>query len=153
MGLVDNERVSPGPEFADLVEDVGELLQRGDDDSGLLAGECVSELGGALVDLGDHAMGVLELVDGVLELAVEHDTVGDHHDLVEYLHVRLVVQRREPVGQPGDRVRLTRPRRVLHEIALARAVAPGVGLECKHGVPLVKPGKDHERIGLLTLGC
>ncbi len=40
---------------------------------------------GVLVDLHHHAAGVLELVDRLLKLAVEHHPVGDHDDLVEDL--------------------------------------------------------------------
>ena len=71
---------------------------------------------------------VLELVDRVLQLPVEHHPVGDHHDLVEHLRVGRVVQRREPVREPGDRVRLARPGRVLDQVVLrprrARARRP-----------------------------
>ena len=41
-----------------------------------------------LVDLHDDAVRVLELVDRVLQLAVEHHPVGDHDDLVEHLRRR-----------------------------------------------------------------
>ena len=46
-------------------------------------------------------------------------------DLVEHLGVVGVVQRRQPVRQPGDRVRLARPGRVLHQIVVARPLARG----------------------------
>ncbi len=101
---------------------------------------------GVLVDLHDHAAGVLELVDRVLELAVEDDAVGDHHDLVEDLAVLGGVERREPMGRPGDRVRLARAGRVLDEVGVAGAVGGGVGLELQHRVPLVVAGED-DRLG------
>ena len=63
--------------------------------------------------IDDDPTHVLELVDRVLELAVEHDPVGDHDHLVEHLLVGRVVQGGEPVREPGDRVRLARPGLVL----------------------------------------
>ena len=64
----------------------------------------------ALVDPLDHAAFMLELVDGVLQLLVEHDPVGDDNHAVEHALVAAVVQRRQPVRQPADRVALAAPR-------------------------------------------
>jgi hypothetical protein len=99
-----------------------------------------------LVDLGHHAVGVLELVVGVLELAVEHPPVGDDHHLVEHLGVGGVVQRRQAVDQPGDGVGLARPRRVLHQVVGPRPVLPGGGLEPADGVPLMEAGEDERAV-------
>jgi hypothetical protein len=108
--LVDDDRVVAGREAAHLLEHEGKLLQRGDDDAGLLASERLGKLAGVPVDLHHHAAGVLELVDRVLKLPVEDDPVGNHHDLVEHLPVLRAVQRRQPVRRPSDRVRPPRPR-------------------------------------------
>ena len=78
-----------------------------------------------LVDPRDDAVGVLELVDRLLELAVEDHPVGDDDDLVEDLLVVGVVERREAVGEPGDGVGLARAGRVLDEVGVAGAVARG----------------------------
>ena len=77
MRLVDDDRVVAGRDVADLVDHERELLQRRDDDPGLLPRQRLGELAGVLVDLHDHAAGVLELVDRVLELAVE-----DHRSVI-----------------------------------------------------------------------
>ena len=66
MRLVDDDRVVASRNVADLADHKWELLQGGDDDPRLLARQRLCELGGVLVDLHDHAAGVLELVDGVL---------------------------------------------------------------------------------------
>ena len=92
MGLVDDHRVVAFGQRLDLVEDEGELLESCDDDAGLLAGQGLGKLGRVLVDALHHPDGVLELADGVLELAVEHDPVGDHHHLVEHPGVVIGVQ-------------------------------------------------------------
>ena len=149
--LVDDHGVPALRQRLDLVGDERELLQRRDDDPGLLTGEGVGELLAVLVDPHHDAVGVLELVDRVLQLPVEHPAVGDHHDLVEHLVVVGVVQRRQPVGHPGDRVRLARPGRVLHEVVPPGTVLTSIGRQRPHGVPLVIPGEDHHRPGLRSL--
>ena len=55
-------------------------------------GQGLGQLLGVLVDLLDDTVGVLELVDRLLQLPVEHQPVGDDHDLVEHLLVRRGVQ-------------------------------------------------------------
>ena len=84
MGLIDNHRIAAFRQRSDLVEDVRELLQRRGDDARLLAGQRLSELRGGFLDALHHAHRMLELADRVLQLAVEHEPVGDHYDLVEH---------------------------------------------------------------------
>ena len=127
-----------------MLHHVRELLDGGDDDAGPLAGERLGELLGVLVDLRHDPVGALELVDRLLQLAVEHEPVGDHDDLVEHRPVVRGVQRRQPVGEPGDRVRLARPRRVLHEVRVPGALRAGVGDERQHGAPLVVAGEERD---------
>jgi hypothetical protein len=141
MSLVDDDRVAALGHARDLVDDEGELLEGRDDDARLLTHERGGELGGILVDLLDGAVGVLQLVDGVLELAVEHHTVGDDDNLVEHLLVT-AVQGHEAVRQPSDRVRLARARRMLDQVAMPGAVLARVRLELQHRVPLMQPGED-----------
>ena len=72
----------------------GKLLQRGDDDRH--AGfQRLGELARVFVDLLHHALAVVELVDGVLQLAVQHHAVGDDHHAVERPFVAFVVQARQ----------------------------------------------------------
>jgi hypothetical protein len=104
--LVDDDRIATGRELPHLVEEEGELLQRCDDDSCLLTSQCGGELAGVPVDALHDPMRVLKLVNGLLELAVKHQPVGHHHDFVEDLSVRLIVQSRQPVSEPSDRGRL-----------------------------------------------
>jgi len=47
----------------------------------------LGELGDVDVDLLHHPVVMLELIDGVLELTVEHHPVGDDHHLVEHVGV------------------------------------------------------------------
>ena len=147
VGLVDDDREAALPEVGDLVEDERELLERRDDDPALLAGEGRRELGAVLVDPGDDAGRMLELVDRLLELAVEDHPVGDDDDLVEDGLVVGPVERHEPVGEPGDGVALARARRVLDEVRVAGTLGAGGRLEPADGVPLVVAGED-DRAGL-----
>ena len=55
----------------------------------LLPHQRLGKLSRRLVDPLHNPDGVFELADGVLELAVEDDPVGDHHHLVEDLVVIL----------------------------------------------------------------
>ena len=120
-----------------------ELLQRRDDDPGGVALQRGPQLLGVLVDLHDRARRVLEPGHGGLQLPVQHHPVGDHDDLVEdrLIHPQpgrlhrlgqIPVQRRgvqpgQRVRGPGDRVRLPRPGRVLHQPVHPRPLRPGRG--------------------------
>ena len=99
--------------------DKRELLQGGDHDPGPVNQRC-GELTRVLVNRLDDSLRVLDLVDGVLELTVEHAAIGDHDHAVEDLLVVLRMQTREPVREPGDAVRLAAAGRVLDQVVVAR---------------------------------
>ena len=73
-----------------------ELLQRGDDDL-RAAGERRRELLRVPVDRLHDALGVLDLIDGFLQLAVEDAPVSDDDHAVEDQVVGFGVEVREPV--------------------------------------------------------
>jgi hypothetical protein len=141
--LVHDQREALAWQLADLPGDHRELLERGDDDR--LAGlERLLELARGGVDVLHHAQRLLELAHGGLELAVQHASVGDHHDRVEDPPVPRVVQRRQLVGEPGDGEALAASRRVLDEVALARPHRPRICDEPAHAVELLVAREDHE---------
>ena len=142
MRLVDDDGEAVAGQLADLVGDHRELLQRGDDD--LLAGlERLLELPRGRVDVLDQTGRLLEAARiGLLELAVEHAAVGDHDDRVEDAVVLGVVQRRQPVRQPGDGVALAGAGRVLDEVVLPGALGPSVVDEVAHRLELVEARED-----------
>ena len=121
----------------------GELLQRRDDDRPA-AFQGLAELAGRVLDVLDHAEGLLELPDGALELAVEHAAVGHHDHGVEHAPVFVVVQHRELVGEPGDGVALAAAGGVLDEVALAGAVVARVAHQPAHAVELLVAREDQE---------
>ena len=77
----------------------GEFLQRGDDDLGAV-NQRRRQLLGILINRLDHALCVFNLVDGILQLLVQHAPVGDNDDTIKNFLVGVVVQAGEPVGQP-----------------------------------------------------
>ena len=81
------------------------------------------------------------LPDGRVDLPVEDTPVGDHDDGIEDRRTVL----REPdqlMRQPGDRVALAAARRVLDQVAPARAVLADIGKQPAHHVELVVARPD-----------
>src|SRR5713101_1557248 len=141
MRFVDDEREAFAGQLADLLGDHGKLLKRGDDDR-LARLERLLELARGGVDVLDHAQRLLELAHRRLELAIEHPPVGDDHDRVEDALVAGVVERREPVGEPGDGEALAAPSRVLDQVALPRPASARVGHQPAHAVELLVARED-----------
>ena len=96
-GIASGRKVAVAPfaallvEFCQLTRHERKFLQRGDDDRD--AGfQRLGELTRILVDLLNHALAVIELVDGVLQLAIQHHAIGDHDHAVEQPLVAFVMQ-------------------------------------------------------------
>ena len=98
----------------------GELLQGRYDYLGVVH-ERAGELLGVLVYRLNHTLRVLDLVDGVLKLAVENLAVGYDQHAVEKLLVGCVVQAGKLMGEPGDAVRLAAACRVLNQVVVSGA--------------------------------
>lgn len=86
---------------------------------------------------------MLELVDVVLELLVEHHAIGNDDDAVEDAPVTFVVQRGEAVREPRNRVALSAAGRVLDEVVVPRAFGAGRLCEKTHRLKLVVAREDH----------
>ena len=152
--LVDDDRATPGRDrsragrsalfrhLEQVARDERELLQGGDDHRHR-ALKRFGELARAFVDPLHDPAPVLELVDRVLELLIEHDAVGDHDHAVEDALVGRVMQGREPMGEPADRVALAAARGVLDEVVVARALAAGGVHQQADRLELVMAGEDH----------
>ena len=82
---------------------------------------------------------MVELVHGVLQLAVQHPAVGDDNDRLENFLVPVVVQ----AGQPRNGVGFARARAVLDQVVVPRAAGPHVGQQLCHYVQLMVPREDH----------
>ena len=94
------------------------------------------------VDLLDHAPGLLELRDGILKLAVQHDAIGHDDRRAEDRLVGIVMQIGHLVCRPADGVGLAGACGVLDQIVMAGAVLTGVPHQLAHGVELLEAGKD-----------
>ena len=127
------------------------LLQRGDDD-GNPALQRFGQLTRALVHLPHHAMLVLELIDGVLQLLVEHDAVRHHDHAVEDAGVLGVVQRSQTMRQPSDGVALAAARRMFDQGVVPHAFLPRHCNQLTHRLKLVVARKDQAlRLGFAPL--
>ena len=152
--LVDDDGATPGGQCARASRpgllghleqsacDEGELLEGCDDHRNRIV-EGLRELPRTLVDpMHDPAL-VLELVDRILELLIEDDAICDHDDGVEDARVGGIMERREPVGQPPDRVALAASRGMFHEVVVPHALAAGRIHQGAHGLQLVVAREDH----------
>ena len=143
MRFVHDQGESLTGKLADLTGDDRKLLQRGDDDRpARLQG--LAELARGLVDVLHHAEGLLELPDGLLELAVEHAPVGHHHHRVEDAPIVVVMQHREPVGEPGDGEALAAAGGMLDQVAFTGAVIACVAHQPAHAIELLVARKYQE---------
>ena len=138
-------------QFADLLGNDRELLERGDDD-GLARLQRVLELARGRIDVLHHPKGLLELPHGALKLTVEHPAVRDDHDGIEDAAVIRSVERGELVSEPSNGEALAAPGRVLDEVALSRPHDPRVGHEPAHAVELLVAWEDERPLaGLAAL--
>ena len=96
----------------------------------------------AFVHLLHDAMLVLELIDGVLQLLIQHDAVRHHNHAVEDAGVVRVVQRRQTMRQPSDGVALAAAGRMLDQGVVPHAFAPRHIDQQAHRLKLVVAGKD-----------
>ena len=149
VGLVHNNR-KPLAAGAHFFVDDRELLEGGNNDAcpGLNG---LPELLGVLVDFLHHARHMVKLIDGVLQLTVQHPAVGNDDDRLEDFLVVVIVQTGEPMGQPGNGIGFAGTGAVLNEIVLAGAIGLYICQQLGHHIQLVVPGEDHP-LGLHLAG-
>ena len=119
----------------------GELLDSGDHYLGAIH-QRLSQLLGVLVNVFDHAFDVLNLVDCILELLVQHPTVGNDDDAVKHGVVGIVVQVGQLVRQPRYCVRLAAAGGMLDQVVMAGALVFGCFDQLGHGVQLMVSGEN-----------
>ena len=118
-----------------------ELLDRCDDDARAVLQRFLQLPRGA-VDLLDHAFGLLELRDGILKLAVQHDAIGHDDGRTEDPLVGIVMQIGHLVCCPADGVGFAGACRMLDQIVVAGAVPASVRHQPAHCVELLEAGED-----------
>ena len=117
MGLVHDDGVILAGMLHLLVND-GEFLDGRDDDASPFI-QGVTELCGVFVNLHHQAFLVVELVHGILQLAVQNTPVRDDDDSLENLVVAGVMQAGKAVRQPSYGIGLAAARAVLDEVVMA----------------------------------
>ena len=127
MGLINQKgdaQVLERRVFLKLLQHVGELLLRGDDDRFAILKEARQVVG----FLGDahHVFQVGEVRDVLPNIRVERFAVGEDERNVHQFFVRArVVEAVQAVRQPADRERLAAPGRVVGEILFADVALVG----------------------------
>jgi hypothetical protein len=96
--------------------------------------------------VGDNPWGAVDLADRLLQLRIQDVAVGDDNDGVEHRLVGLVMQHRQPVGQPGNAVGLAGACRVLDQVPVSWPLRTGCLDQLGHGLPLVEAREQH-RLG------
>ena len=105
--------------------------------------QCRGQLLRILVDGFNHPLGVLDLVDRILKLLIQHAAVGDHDDAVEDLLIVFIMEARQTVRKPGDAVGLAAASGVLDQVVAACSFLPGGLDDLSHCVELVVARKNH----------
>lgn len=105
MGLINNHGIAAIRKVFGCIKNKGELLQGGNDDmNGSLQG--LGKLGAALVDPLHHSGFMLELIDGALQLLIQHPAVGDNNHRIKDAFICCIMQACQPIGQPGNGIAL-----------------------------------------------
>ena len=138
MRLIHDDGVVPAPCGVHLLIDDRELLQRGDDNARPRI-ERVPQIPAVFVfpDGLHRAQRVVETGDGLLQLRIQHGPVGHDNNAGKNGLVVLVVQGSQPVGRPGDGIRLAGTGGMLNQVVVARAVFGNMGHHLPHRVKLV----------------
>ena len=89
---------------------------------------------------------MLKLVDGILKLFVQYEAICNHNDAVEYNLVIFIVQVRQVMCQPRNRVGFSASRTVLNQIIVSGSVCVDIGNELADHIQLVVTWEDHNRL-------
>ena len=138
MGLVDDDGKMLLLQALHAVNDKGELLDGGGDDF-CIAVQCNRKVSRItlVIHHADKASFMLHAHNGLLELPVYNNTVGDDDHVIKDDFVVSIVETRQAVRQPSDGVRLTGTCAVLYQIVLGRAVFPNVCQQLPNRIQLV----------------
>ena len=130
----DDGEVATSVFIADFFQDEWELLNSGDDDF-LAFGDELAQVA-RTVSVADGCPHLRELLDRLIDLAIQNHSVGHHDDGIEHRLV-FVAEVYEPMRQPCDRKRLPAASRMLNQILLPHSVVSGIGEQSAHHINLV----------------
>ncbi|OPY85302.1 MAG: hypothetical protein A4E65_00150 [Syntrophorhabdus sp. PtaU1.Bin153] len=124
MSLVDNNGEGTSPLFiADLVQDKGKLLYRGDNDL-LAALNEVAKISG-MFGVPHRGAHLGELFDRITDLLVKDTPVGNDDDRLEN-RSSVFCEADKLMGEPSNGIRFPAARRVLNKVPLARTGLTGI---------------------------
>ena len=138
MGFVDDDGETLTFQSCNAVDDVRELLNRSSYNLcvSVQRNRKVSRIA-LIIHHPDQTRFVLHTHNGLLQLTIDHDTVGNDDYIIEDDLVIRIMQRCKPVGQPCDRVRFTGTCAVLDQVVLRRAVLTDISKYFPDNVQLV----------------
>ena len=135
----------------DLVQGKRESLERHDDNLRLVLDGFRKLLGlgrasplTALVkaDMGDKADGLLQLLDGTVNIGIEADAVRHDNDAGELPFPIRLTHPDKLVGNPGNRAGLAGTGRMLNQVFLTDAESPDIGRRLGDAIPLMETRED-----------
>ena len=97
-----------------------------------------------------HPISVFKLVDGVLQLAVEHRAVGNYDHRSKLFLAPPVIERGELMGSPGNRIGFTGTGAMLNQLFMASAFISCRTDQLTHHIPLVITGEDQRLFPVFT---
>ena len=109
------------------------LLQRGNNDLGAI-NQRISQLLGVLVNGFHHTLRMLNLINGILQLLVQHLAVSNDDNAVEYLLILRIVQTGQAVRQPGNAVSLAAACRMLNQVMVTGILTTRRCHQCSHRI-------------------
>ena len=86
---------------------------------------------------------MVKLIDRVLQLAIQHTTVGNDNNRLKDFSVVVIMQPGKPVRQPGNRIGFTGTGTVLNQIIFTGAIGFDIFQQLCHHIQLMIPWKDH----------
>ena len=136
MGLVDDNRKLFVLLAFQLVDDIGEFLQRRHDNIAT-SPQSSKQLVGAVFDPFHHAFAAVKRSNLIAQLTVYHVAVADHNDRIDFRDIH------QPLGDPGDGFGFAAAGAVPHQVPPANALAADIRFHFQHGVQLVITGENH----------
>ena len=91
----------------------------------------------------NNASSALEVENRFLQLGIQHCTIRDHQHAIKDFLVSSIVQVRQKMSGPGNRIGFAGPSRMLDQITLTGTFLQHVGHQFPCHLQLVKPRKNH----------
>ena len=153
MGFVDDDGETLTFQPCNAVDDVRKLLNRSSYNLcvSVQRNRKVSRIA-LIIHHPDQTRFVLHAHNGLLQLTVDHDTVGNDDDIIKDDLVIRIMQRCKPVGKPCDRVGFAGACTVLNQIILRCAVVTDITQQLANHIELMIP-REYDILGLFRFSC